>query len=200
MARLSDFIETVGETLADSPVGAFQSSITELRTKLYRCNFFYPVEEETGIFKVERGILSPTPLAEQYNFFESYDNVTAMMNDLYSIIYKPVAIALMSTALLLNSGSCLLRGINNLFLCLMPAVVEDDILNSDKSEDSVFENIGESIVEVLAAAYLVTVWATVDTASSAISFVTRLLASLWNGLANGFEALTSEEDDMTVAP
>ncbi len=174
-----------------SYISNFHEVTTDLRRNAYQANFFLP-DNNNG---VERPFF-PTSLNEQYLFLESYNSGYEGLHDLYSIIYKPVVITLLTCQLALQGVSSLCRGVSKLSFLPNSVIEKSDLNSKDNESETKITTATEFLVrglgQLLVAGYLGAVWLTVDTVSSALSLVCRTLATL---LGAGSEYMASAKDD-----
>ena len=188
MSTVSDFFEGVGEALAETPIGQFHIDTSEKRASLYQQNFFFETDDEP-----EDIILSPTPLDNQYSFFSPYERGTDFTHDVYSIIYKPISLILLSTLNILQAAGNGLHFVASAYagLAKLLPILGDDLSFPEISEPSeskykkgddvaIWSLFTNTLYPLLQSAYLLSIWLTVDTASSAFSLLSRTVATIFN--------------------
>ncbi len=173
MASIARFFSDISEKVSASSVGEFHRQVSEFREKLYEHNFFLAEDQRSN---KDETLLAPTSLEQQYAFFTPYEHGNQFTHDLYAIVYKPLVMGMYGFGTLLASSAHGVDALSATYTNILGLILSEEELPR-KENDSAMELWGDALYQFMGGAYLLGVWLTVDTASSALSLLCRTLTT-----------------------
>jgi len=166
-------------------LSALPANLDAHRVEAYTANFFMPKALRSE-YDADESPLWPTPFKEQNLFLEPYKHGFEMTHDLYSVIYKPLVLTLLACQSLVVSGVLAAQALAGCLAFVSNAIPSPVLLDGDESIEldthEALDKAQGAALQLLASIYILAVCLPVDTISSAVSFVSRSLTSVYSGV------------------